>query len=310
MTRDAQAERPLVPEWEQKLASRGGHPLQSATWGLLREQLMRTPSLFLEGETWMARVERRHLPVVGRMTGDVAWIPRGPAGPSCSAHILDEMAAQLRAQGFCAFITSGYPNPGTRIDDGATSLVLNLTCGDSALLNDKLRYASRRAARDGASIREEPWAVAEFYAQCMNVARTKAFELPGSLAIMEGLLDATPTTVHSHLFVTRLGDDFMAGALIVCCGSSMHYFWGAGDRAFSRHLPMEALQAYIIEWGADRGLTAYDLEGIDHVRNPGVARFKQKLGGDSVSLPPTAAQSLNWRGKAAVTAIRLVWSRQ
>jgi lipid II:glycine glycyltransferase (peptidoglycan interpeptide bridge formation enzyme) len=106
-------------------------------------------------------------------------------------------------------------------------------------------------------------------------------------------------TVEARLFLARYRKQLGAGVFVIRCGRSMHYFWGATNRALSRERVGEAAQWAAIEWGLTQGCEVYDLEGIDPPRNPGVYAFKRKMGGNEITLSGKEYYPLGARGLVA-----------
>lgn len=302
-------------EWDLKLTTLNGHPLQSALWGESRKQIDGYDSLYLmctqdKTPVFMARVETRSLPLLGA----VAWIPRGPSlAPGASyTKLIAPCHDQLRQRGYALVISDLYAkNPDDAPDTGVRTIWLELAQGVDTLkkrIDKQWLYGSRRAAREGvevrcASNREE---VKTFFNMCLGISRDKGFELPGSEALMQLLLRRSDApNQEMRLFLALYEGKIGAGAFVARSGQHAHYFWGAADRALSRQRVGEAVQWAVIEWAASCGCTRYDLEGIDPVNNPGVYAFKRKMGGDEVVLCGKSVQPLNLRGKLIGLAGRM-----
>ena len=299
-------------DWDAKLATLNGHPLQSACWGEARRAVDGLESLYLMfGEPGhplgMARVETRKLPLLG----NVAWIPRGSTitnGVNFS-EVEVTLHRALREYGFALAITDSYTEAHAGSD--VRTIWIDLKQGIEALkkrIDKQWMYGVRRAAREGVEVRlattqEE---VRIFFNMCLGISRDKSFELPGSEALMQLLLrHSTAPDQDMRLFLAIHEGKISAGAFVARSGQHAHYLWGAADRALSRQRVGEAVQWAAIEWAVSHGCTRYDLEGIDPVNNPGVYAFKKKMGGDEVMLCGKSIQSLNMCGKLIELAGRL-----
>ncbi len=292
--------------WDESLSKLGGHPLQSALWGSARRKVDRIAEhrwRAFDGDRLilMARIEERGIPGLGR----VAWIPKGPTwGGGRSPEVERVFHAMLKDAGYCLVVTDRWvPTEATSFPEGPTpaqTIWVDLTRGSDALwkaLESKARHGVARARRDG--IVSEPsgdrhdleW----FCSLCEETEEAKGFRGPGSLDLMAELLKSGGEHALGSLFVARVGNSRAAGALILRCGKTLHYFWGVTDRKFSRGAG-EALQWAIMEWGVAKGCWLYDLEGIDPTGNPGVFNFKKKLGGAIVTLEGKRSTPLSWRG--------------
>ena len=132
------------------------------------------------------------------------------------------------------------------------------------------------------------------------LARAKGFRLPASIELMKRLLEPGESgAVEARLFVARHEGRLGAGVFLIRCGSSIHYFWGATDRALSKQRVGEAVQWAAMEWAFTKGCRRYDLEGIDEQHNRGVYEFKKKMGGQEIMLAGLAYHPLSIRGRFA-----------
>jgi len=132
---------------------------------------------------------------------------------------------------------------------------------------------------------------------CRSISERKQFRLAQSLAMILQLLKQTTSEVEAKLFLARYKGRIGAGACIIRCGRSLHYFWGGTDREASEARVGEAVQSAVIEWGMEQCCTHYDLEGIDPVGNPGTYAFKKKMGGREVALEGKRYYPLCLRGR-------------
>lgn len=277
--------------WDSALAALGGHPLQSALWGDARKAAdgiadHRWMALRGGEPVFMARIEERRLPALGW----VGWVPRGPSG-DVGADLPAELRERLAGSGIRLLVSDRWQAaPGSIAGKAATprTIWIDLTVGRDTLsrnLDKQWRYGVGRAQRMGVSVDMAPSEqdLADFFALCRAISERKQFEVPGSSALMQRLL-ASSGVVEAKLFLARYRGRIGAGAFIIRCGRSLHYFWGATDRAAAEGRVGEAVQWAVMEWGIAQGCTRYDLEGIDPVNNPGTYAFKKKMGGTEVAL--------------------------
>lgn len=308
-------------EWDARLAHLGGHPLQSALWGDARRHVDGIEDLRLmlgdeASTTMMARIEKRRAPLLG----NIAWIPKGPAHTRAPASA-DRQALIDRLGGLHFILTLDNPYPdefigatGKRVGRPVHTAIVPLSIGEGALwdrLDRQWRYGVGRAAREGVVIEETRHMtdVHQFASLCEAISEQKAFALPGSPALMQRLIEAGETgAVTAHLFVARSAKRLAAGALVIRVGRRLHYFWGGTDRAYKHKRPGEALHWHIMRWAILQGMTAYDLEGVDPVRNPGTYRFKLKMGAVETELPPSTAFTHVWQGRAALRLLQ--WTKR
>lgn len=296
------------------LATFSGHPLQSALWGNIRHKVDGISQLLLEycsggGKvTGLARVEERTVPFLGK----IAWLPKGPVLSGDEAGIAEaSLRAELKRRGFIICITDRYAVSQTPHSQSPRTIWLDLTLGVDVLskeLDSQWRYGAKRALREGVIVRTttKPIEVSTFFHLCNALSVTKGFSLPGSEALMTGLIcaDAPSPGVGMTLYVGEIGGELAGGAVVARSGRHLHYFWGASDRRFSKYRVSEAIHWQVIQDGVASGMARYDLEGIDPVGNPGVYQFKRKMGGDEMALCGKEVTPLSWSGRIAVGAGR------
>lgn len=299
-------------EWDRNLAILGGHPLQSSLWGDARlkvDGIKYHRWAAFEGDelVWMVRFEERR--IVRMMRG--AWAPKCLACPP-DVHI--EFLSLLREQGYLLCIEDVYSPfvvSSTAGDSTAVrpkTILIDLKKGRDGVLADidkQWRYGVRAAERAGVvveqSSRKED--IVQFFAKCGEISKKKSFALPGSEQLVMALLcDVSTPDTEAQLFLARSEGCIAAGALVLRCGKTLHYFWGTSDRTFSKQRPGEAVQWGVIEWAIEQGLETYDLEGIDPVHNNGVSAFKRKMGGVEVEMAGMYSHPLNLRGRLALKA--------
>jgi hypothetical protein len=305
---------PDPAEWESALAGLEGHPLQSALWGNARRAAdgirdHRWLALRQGLPIWMVRFEERHVPALGC----IAWVPKGPTGklPGSSEFLPAMLIERLKRLGTTLMVTDPWQDA---IEAGAVlqkrsvrpkTIWIDLAAGRECLwrnLDKQWRYGVKRAERLGVIV-EATRSVSDietFFGLCTDISQTKGFRLPASIDLMKGLLEANENgPVEARLFVARHEGHLGAGAFLVRCGKSIHYFWGATDRALSKQRVGEAVQWAAMEWALSKKCRRYDLEGIDPQRNPGVYEFKKKMGGHEIMLVGRQRFPLGIRGQVA-----------
>jgi len=295
----------LSPQgWDAALAELGGHPLQSALWGDARRVAdgiadRRWAAMNGDAPVHLLRVERRPL----RGFGAVGWAPRAL---DRARAIQLPPADRLRHAGIALLIRDRWaeanevalpaPKP-------PHTIWIDLAVGREALwrnLDKQWRYGVGRAERSGVTVAPSRAAedVAAFHSLCLKVSTMKGFALRTSPALMNQLLArGEDEAVEAALFCARQEGRIGAGAFIIRCGRSVHYFWGAADRAMSRACVGEAVQWGVILWALAKGCTRYDLEGVTPDSMTGTDAFKMKMGGRIVTLAGKMHHPLSLKGR-------------
>ena len=299
--------------WDSALAALGGHPLQSALWGDARKAVdtvsdHRWMALRAGAPVFMARIEERRLPAIGW----IGWTPRGPSG-EFAEELPAVLLAQLKRSGMQLLVSDLWRDMGaeTAASAGAPRTIwIDLSGGREAVsrnLDKQWRYGVGRAQRMGVTVDCSPGEtdLAEFFALCRSISERKHFDLPGSSALMQRLLSGSNPDVEARLFLARYRGRLGAGAFVIRCGRSLHFFWGATDRGAADARVGEAVQWAVIEWGLEQGCTRYDLEGVDPAANPGTYAFKKKMGGAEVTLRGKQYHPVGLRGRALAWLDRL-----
>jgi lipid II:glycine glycyltransferase (peptidoglycan interpeptide bridge formation enzyme) len=301
-------------QWDAHVAALGGHPLQTALWGEARRAVdgiedHRWAAFDGDRAVLLARCEVRRIPPFWR----VAWLPRGPvwerAAPSPDA--FTDFCDRLRSTGFVLCIDDCYQGggggQGVALLPRPRTAWVDLTGGHDAVwkaIDQQWRYGVRSAGRYGIVVEQTsvPADATAFFSLCERVSRRKGFDLPGSAELLQMLLcGSISPDAGAHLFVARFKSAIVGGAAVLRCGQSLHYFWGAVDRAFAKQRPGEAVHGAIIDWALGQGIARYDLEGIDPVQNPGTYRFKMKMGAVAVTLPGRRAYPLRPLGRVMLS---------
>jgi len=254
----------------------------------------------------MARVELRRIPLLGGCAG---WIPRGPAGAcgDVGKAVISPLAMLIGRPALVItdpFLEVAADAPAHR----PRTIWIDLSLGERATWDraeSPFRQGVRKAKQSGVVVgqsRSQPDQDA-FFALTQQISDQKKFDLVLSRGTLAALLSSgAQGAVSAHLFIARCEDAFAAAALIIKCGSSVHYISGGTDRSYSRQRVGEALHWSIIEWAIAAGAKLYDLEGIDPRRNPGTFAFKKKMGGREVVLAGKKYYALSGLG-AAVAAV-------
>jgi len=285
--------------WDSALADLNGHPLQSSLWGDVRRRADgiedRRIMLCQHGQPLlMARMELRHLPIMG---GCVGWIPRGPAGGTVEISTFAQLMRRNAKRLPHLLVTdrwreraAGSTQPTAVTKQFPRTLWLDLRAGRDALwkqLSSAFRQGVRKAEQFKLVVEQTRAArdQDQFFALTKQISDQKQFDMVLSRgAIGELISRETGTQISAHLFVVRSGSALAAAALIMRTRRSVHYISGGTDRNYSTQRGGEALHWGVIQWAITEGAVLYDLEGLDRRRNPGTFAFKKKLGGREVVL--------------------------
>ena len=116
-------------------------------------------------------------------------------------------------------------------------------------------------------------------------------------AARHALPDEPPPFV-AHLAYS--GDALVGGQIGAFTGDTAVYLLGAVDAAGREARAAFVLQWAVIEYARERGLTRYDLGGIDPHANPDVHRFKARMGGQAIDRPAV------WEKPAGMIAPRVI----
>lgn len=302
-------------EWDTLLTSLQGHFLQSAQWGTAKRSVNGIKdhrwAAFKNGEPiFLVRFEERKLLKIFK----IAWIPRGPTihQDHNEATLKKEFFRRLRKKGFFFFIATPWkkvfiPKKNNLLTH---TIWVNLNLTLEKLwqnLDKQFRYGVRRAKKSGVTVEktEAPDDIHRFFQLCEYVGKRKGFSLNTSEKLMLHLAkNPAGQQVEFHLFVTRYEKNICSGAFIARCGDSIHYVWGAVDRAFSKLNTGEAIQWGVIEWAVKQNCKLYDLEGVCPHESDGTYQFKKKLGGELIALPGTEFYSPNIFFQQIVNVLR------
>jgi lipid II:glycine glycyltransferase (peptidoglycan interpeptide bridge formation enzyme) len=183
-----------------------------------------------------------------------------------------------------------FPASWSAIGGERLSLRLDVTRSEEEIFQSfrkVARYEVRRAERAGVTVgkavsAEESEGFIELY---LRLAKRKGF-MPDGPQFMHGILGwLQGEPKRGGLWLAKLQDAAVAGAVIVRAGRRCWYVWGASEeqRNFSAgHL----LQWHAIRWAKSQGCTQYDFGGYTPGATSGPAWFKEGFGGKVVRLLP------------------------
>jgi hypothetical protein len=121
-----------------------------------------------------------------------------------------------------------------------------------------------------------------------------------------GLQPRLADTERLHLAIARVDGRPAAGVVAAIHGDTAVYLLGASNDLGRKTNAAYLLQWKVIEAAAREGCRWYDLGGVDAAGNPGVYRFKQRMGGIELSAPgPYELAPSRARGVAVHAAERV-----
>jgi len=253
--------------------------LQTCAWGRVRRrygwQAHRLALVGPSGTRVGAQVLLRRT-----RAGALAYVPRGPvcdprggdwpavlgalrdwAAPRCVAlrlepHWPDAAASRdLLAGAGLREVEAVQPRSTLRLSlDGAEDQLL-------AAMKQKCRYNIRLSARNGVTVRAGTSADLPLFERLMDeTAARDAFPRrgPGYYAAVWHELGPT----MARLYVAHLGERPLAAVLVVHCGRTATYLYGASSGEERQRMPNHALQWAAIRQAKAEGCREYDLWGV------------------------------------------------
>ena len=283
------------------------HPMQTWEWGEARRMLGGEVHRFsvssygrtvLLAQVFVRRV--RNLPVT------LAWVPRGPVCDDLQqARIaISALRPQLRAVGCRVLVAQPYSRSGmvkllwtiprrkefTFIVD----LSQDLSHTERLLKNKGINRFQREGGVVVTSTDES--AIDPLKELYSRLKQRKGFRPYGGSELITSIWNqfraSHSAAISARMYTAMIRDEPVNTAMVIRVGNSAHYLWAGSDYG-SRNLGAgEALQWCIMQTLRADGVRYYDLEGGDPKGNPGVFKFKQKLGGELVERPPAGFRIL------------------
>ena len=193
----------------------------------------------------------------------------------------DEWVSAASARGA---VPAAWPKP-------YRTIVVDLTRSEEearAALHQKWRHALKRAEASAAVVRWSDSAAAldEFAGMLARVEEAKGFDAaiqPSRLARVNGAISEASARFRVGL-VEHDGAN-VAGIVVSVLGDTMVYLLGATPAEGRRINAANLLQWDAMRQARAAGARVYDLGGIDAEENPGVHRFKARMGGREALAP-------------------------
>lgn len=152
-------------------------------------------------------------------------------------------------------------------------------------LHSKWRYSLRKAESFDLVVQEGGLDLfPQFLSLYDEMLKRKGYRETFSPRICEPMLSGSESA-NIRVVLATSNEEPLSGGVFSFGQQCATYLFGASNpRAHQLHA------AYLVQWRAislsvSRGLSSYDVGGIDSTSNPGVARFKERMNGEAVVLP-------------------------
>lgn len=260
----------------------------------------------------LVRVTRR-LASLSMMLGMPLGLEGTPitlAGTPTIAHIHGLFRA-LAGAGMLAIYGGGAGSPPSRPSIGCSAVthVLDLGGGFERLWTDALtsrnRNSCRKAERAGVRVSRESssHSVAAYWELYELASRARGYmHAPYPRRLFAALLRSE----HAELWLARLDDRVIAGAVLLRGSEDLFYWSGAMDRRFQGVAPSNAVIRGALQSACTRNLTYFDFGSSGGL--PGVEKFKESFGPEerkyhSVELSSRSYRlDSRWRHRTALGA--------
>jgi len=174
-------------------------------------------------------------------------------------------------------------------------------------LAKKWRYSLSTAERQGMLVTEghEPERFDDFIPLFDELVARKELDVDLGADFYAQLQPQLPESERLHVAIAWVEGRPAAGVVASMHGDTAVYLLGASNDLGRTTNAAYLLQWRVIEAAVQHGCTWYDLGGIDPERNPGVYRFKQRMGGAERSSPgPYELEPSRFRGTVVRAAER------
>lgn len=295
-------------EWNSDLLRHScPHPMQTWEWGearrMLGDQVHRFSVSSCGHTVLLAQVfvrQVRKLPVL------LAWVPRGPVCDDIqqAQTAISVLRPRLRAVGCRVLVVQPYVRggkakllwsiPRRKEFTFIVDVSQDLSQTERLLKNKGINRFQREGGVVMTSTDESAIdALKKLYSR---LKERKGFRPYGGSELITAIWNqfraSQNPAISARVFTAVIRNEPVNTAMVIRVGNSAHYLWAASDYG-SRNLGAgEALQWCIMQTLRAEGVRYYDLEGGDPKGNPGVFKFKQKLGGQLVERPPAGFRIL------------------
>ncbi len=316
----------LTPqEWDELVVAKGGHLLQSWSWGEFKSRFGWRTARFVAWDEagkvakGVAQVLIRDLPL-----GKMAYVPKGPVADPTDELAWKRLSTILRHFGREQRVTylqiepdveGEHPLTQLFVDEGfrraqrgvqpVSTIVVDLTGHPEEILmrmKSKTRYNIRLAARKGVTVSEGGEDDVPAFYRLMEVTKDRDdFGIHAQEYYRHAWRTFAPQD-RAKLLLAHYGDEVLAGLMVFALGLRAWYLYGASSDKHRNLMPNHLLQWQAMLWAKERGCTSYDLWGIPEEAGAGeedmeevldrgglwgVYRFKRGFGGRVVRYSPS-----------------------
>lgn len=297
------------------VASPKGHVLQTWEWGEIKAKTGWLPLRLIvekEGRPVAAvSILKRSIPVLKK---HIFYAPRGPvldmSFPGLFSFLLEEMKKLARKHDAIflkidpdvpkedalwrpALEKAGFrgAEKGQGFEGVQPKFVFRLDISPSeeelmANFHQKTRYNIRLAERKGVKIIDHGTKedLPVFYRVLQETCERDRF-LVRSYQYFADLFDFLTPPGYVRLFLAKLEDKVIAGAILLKIGDKAWYLYGASSNEARNTMPNYLMQWEMIRWAKRQGCTLYDFRGVPGKLtedNPlyGLYRFKKGFNGE------------------------------
>ncbi len=182
--------------------------------------------------------------------------------------------------------------PDREIDTSPSHVVYTLSLKDRTIdeifasFDSGYRYKIRRSAKRDTVLkvggRED---LPEFHRLLVQTTQRQKFN-GQPLSYFQKLFDVLDAR-NVHLLLAYLDGELIAGALLLCYGTTAIYLYGASSEHHREAMPNHLIQWNMIKWAKEQGFDTYSFGGIPGYldeNNPayGIYRFKKGFNGEIV----------------------------
>jgi lipid II:glycine glycyltransferase (peptidoglycan interpeptide bridge formation enzyme) len=272
-------------EWDRFLESLpDSHHLQTSLWAERKRPSGWDASRLVlrQGGTPVAGLQILHRPV--SRLGRIGYVPRGPVFAVDDARLPSRLMRQLQAlmrSGRFRYVTVQPPRNGaafvpelvasafraTPFQVAPTATVLIDLQQSTETLLAKMRESTRRGVRTGlkSPLRIRRGGSADlpaFHSLLVATGQRRGFS-PPALEYFRQMWSLFSRTDDIVLFLAQLGGETVAGELDITFGDTLVSKRAAWSGRHGKLHPNELLIWTAMNWARERGLKAYDMDGLD-----------------------------------------------